>query len=139
MSGPVPKPQGNYRPATRHGALIFTAGMTPRKDGVLQAVGRVGAEDDLAQYREAVRLSVSNALRAAESQLQGDERISTILSMTVYILADASFTRHAALADMASDYLVEVLGPAGIGARAAIGVESLPGGTPVEIQLIAAV
>lgn len=135
----VPKPQGAYVPARRHGALIFTAGMTPRQDGVLQAVGIVGAEDDLALHAPAVRLATANALAAVRGQLAPGEMIAAILSMTVYVFAEAGFTRHAALADFASAHLAEELGPAGIGARAAIGVGSLPGGTSVEVQLIAAV
>ena len=39
----APVPQGKYVPATRGGSLIFTAGMTPRKDGVLQFSGKVEA------------------------------------------------------------------------------------------------
>lgn len=46
------------------------------------------------------------------------------------------FSSHAKLADFASEYLVEELGDAGIGARAAIGIASLPGDAPVEIQLV---
>lgn len=36
-----PIPQGKYKPAVRHGDLIFTAGMTPRKNGVLLMSGKI--------------------------------------------------------------------------------------------------
>ena len=36
-----PIPQGKYKPAVRHGGLIFTAGMTPRKNGVLLMSGKI--------------------------------------------------------------------------------------------------
>lgn len=62
-----------------------------------------------------------------------------MLLLNVYINAQDGFQAHSKLADFASDYLYERLGEAGIGGRAAIGVASLPGDAPVEIQLIAAI
>lgn len=134
----LPVPQGNYLPARRHGGLILTAGMTPRRDGVLQAKGRIGRDDDLAPLAPAVRLAAGNALAAARSLCAPGERL-ILLSMTVYVLAEAGFTRHAALADHASAYLAEELGADAACARATVGVASLPGEAPVEIQLTAAV
>ena len=129
-----PVPQGMYKPAVRFGDLIFTAGMTPRKDGVLLSAAKLTIADQLdpEAHRREVR-------QAAENCLEEGEKIVQILSLTVYINADPRFTKHPRIADLASEYLVERLGPdAGIGARAAVGVASLPGNAPVEIQLIAA-
>ncbi len=131
--------QGLYVPASRHGSLIFTAGMTPRQDGVLQFTGPVAEADDPEQHRAAVVLACRNALIAARSLLRPGETISGIMSMTVYIAAGAGFTRHSRIADLASEWLVSELGPGGMGARAAVGVATLPGNAPVEIQLVAAV
>lgn len=106
--------------------------------GVLQATGPV-RRDDMDTAREAARLACTNALRAAQAMLAQGEAIAAILSMTVYIVAEAGFADHSRVADFASQVLREELGAAGICARAAIGVESLPGGAPVEIQIIAAI
>lgn len=134
-----PVPQGLYAPAARHGSLVFTAGMTPRKNGVLQFTGPVEVDADPGQYREAIELACQNALAAAELQLAPGERIAAIVSMTVYLQAAPGFTRHAKFADIASGWLRERLGEPGIGSRAAIGVASLPGNAPVEIQMVVAV
>lgn len=133
-----PVPQGNYVPATRSGNLIFTAGMTPRKDGVLMMSGKVNASDDLSLYRNAVRQAAQNALTAAQNMLQDGERISCLLTVTVFVNAEEGYTAHARFADLVSEYYHEVLGKAGIAARASIGVASLPGNAPCEIQIIAA-
>lgn len=135
----MPIPQGLYRPAVRHGTLIFTAGMTPRLDGVLKFVGPVTADADPLDWRDAVILACRNALAAAQAQLAPGERLSAVPSLTVYIAAETGFTAHSRLADFASEFLQSELGAAGIGSRAAVGVASLPGNAPVEIQLIAAV
>ncbi|MEG1849640.1 MAG: RidA family protein [Oscillospiraceae bacterium] len=138
-SSSMPIPQGNYRPATRFGDLIYTSGMTPRDHGVLTMTGKVSAAQPLESYRDAVRLATGNALIAARSQLAENEHIAGAVSLTVYIAAESDFTTHPKLADFASEYLCEELGAAGVASRAAIGVATLPGNAPIEIQLIAAV
>lgn len=134
-----PIPQGKYVPATRIGNMIYTAGMTPRQNGVLILSGKVSVEHPVSIYEAAVRQAVTNALTAASNLLSEQEKLEQIVSLTVYINAEVTFEAHSSLADFASDYLYEKLGNAGIGSRAAIGVGSLPGNAPIEIQLIAAV
>ena len=134
-----PIPQGNYVPASRFGNMIYTAGITPRKNGLLIQKGQVSTTEPVSTYKAAVRQSVSNALTAALNTLEEHERLEQILSLTVYINAEKTFQAHSSLADYASEYLFERMGNAGIASRAAIGVASLPGNAPVEIQLIAAV
>ena len=137
MSNPIP--QGKYVIATRYGDLIWTAGLTPRVNGVMLRPGKVSsAEPSLEIYRESVAQAAANALTAAKSKLNEGEEIKQILSMTAYIAADTAFTTHAKLADMASDYLYDQLGPAAACARVSIGVASLPGDAPIEIQLVVA-
>ena len=134
-----PIPQGKYVPATRFGDLIVTAGMTPRKNGQLIQTGRVLKDALLEDYKDAVRQAAENALTAARNQLAEDERIVRVLSMTVYVNAEDGFTSHAKIADFASDYLNEELGDASPMARVSIGVATLPGNAPVEIQLMCGV
>lgn len=134
-----PVPQGKYVPATRYGNLIYTAGMTPRDNGVLIQKGKISSSQPTDTYKAAVRQSAANALTAARNLLVEGERFEQVVSLTVFLNAEDTFEAHASLADFASGYLYEQLGDAGIGSRAAIGVASLPGGAPVEIQLVAAV
>lgn len=134
-----PIPQGNYVPATRFGELIYTAGMTPRNNGVLMKEGKIRLDDQLEDYREAVRQAAANALTAAKNKMEEGEHIVQILSITVYVNAEDSFTRQSKVADLASDYFCEELGEAGVGSRAAVGVASLPGNAPVEISLVVGV
>lgn len=134
-----PVPQGDYIPAKRHGGLIFTSGMTPRRNGELIFIGPVRIDTPTEDYREAVMLACANALAAARGLLGEGERIAAILSLTVYIAAEPGFAAHSRLADFASQHLRSELGPEGIGSRAAVGVATLPGNAPVEIQLIAAI
>lgn len=134
-----PIPQGKYLPAVRCGNIIFTAGMTPRYNGVLTCKGKIKISDDLFVYKPAVKQAAKNALIAAKNLLVENESITKIISMTVYINTEENFTKHSMLADYASEFLFEELGENGIGSRTAVGVMSLPGDAPVEIQMIVCV
>lgn len=129
-----PIPQGKYIPATRGGNLIFTAGMTPRKNGVLIFSGKVKSSEPVETYKEAVIQATSNALTAARNMMKDGECIDQILSLTIYVNCEEKFTSHSKLADFASEFLFQEIEKAGIGSRTAVGVFSLPGNAPVEVQ-----
>jgi enamine deaminase RidA (YjgF/YER057c/UK114 family) len=134
-----PIPQGKYVSASRHGDIVYTSGMTPRQNGVLILTGKISSSESLDTYREAVRLAAANALAAARNLLTVQEHLAKVISLTVFIASDETFQAHSRLADFASEYLHQEIGDAGIGSRAAVGVASLPGNAPIEIQLIAAI
>jgi enamine deaminase RidA (YjgF/YER057c/UK114 family) len=132
-------PQGAYVAAVVHGGLVWTAGMTPRRDGRLVVRGVVGRDVDVVTAREAAGLAAGNTL-AAVAEVVGDlSAVVRCLKMTVYIAAVEGFTDHAAVADGASAVLRERLGDRGSVARSAIGVATLPSGAPVEVELVAVV
>lgn len=134
-----PIPQGKYVPATRFGDIIFTAGMTPRNNGVLIKTGKIKADDDISDYKEAVVQAAKNALTAASNKLSDGEHIAQIMQITVYVNSEPDFIKQPKIADFASEYFCEVLGDSGVGSRAAVGVAVLPGNAPVEIAIIAGV
>ncbi len=133
----APRPQGIYVSAKRHADLIFTAGMTPRQNGKLMFEGPILAGKPADAWRDAVVLACSNALASASAALCEGETLDQILSMTVFLAAEPAFAAHSLIADFASQYLIDNLGEAGAGARTTIGVATLPGNAPVEINLIA--
>ena len=132
----VPDPQGSYVPATRIGQMIRTAGMTPRRAGQLIVTGRVGAELDVRQARQAAALAVCNAIVAARSLIREGEALRCA-ALTVYIACTDDFAEHSSVADGASDFICAHLGTDNLPARSAVGVYTLPGGSPVEVALVA--
>lgn len=134
----IPRPQGDYQPAVRSGALLVSAGMTPRVSGTMQYPGVVGQDVTLDDARAAAALAVGNAVTALESVVSPTEWPSVrIVRMTVYVNAVPGFTQHSAVADGASRVLGERLGDRGRPVRSAVGVQSLPGGACLEIELTA--
>jgi enamine deaminase RidA (YjgF/YER057c/UK114 family) len=132
-------PQGHYVPARRHGDLVYVSGMTPRRNGTLLHRGQVELDVPLETYREAVEVATENAIQAASTQLELNEQIISVLSLTVYVNAPSGYTRHSQIADLASRHIEQRIVGGGLPARVAIGVASLPGDASVEISLTAVV
>jgi enamine deaminase RidA (YjgF/YER057c/UK114 family) len=56
--------------------------------------------------------------------------------MTGYVNCDDSFVEHPKVINGASDFLIEIFGEVGRHSRVAVGVNSLPLNSPVEIDFI---
>ncbi|HEY3717129.1 MAG TPA: RidA family protein [Jatrophihabitantaceae bacterium] len=132
----MPTPQGEYRPAVIHDNIAYTAGITPRVDGKLTFTGLVGTDVSVSDATAAAHLAAGDALIAVRLSLPDGARIDRCLRMTVYIASAPGFLQHSEVADGASRRLREDLGvDTGTAARSAVGVASLPGNAPVEVEL----
>ncbi|MBB5164869.1 RidA family protein [Mycobacterium sp. AZCC_0083] len=131
-----PAPQGDYATAVVHAGIAYSAGMTPRRDGRLTVTGVVGSTVSVAQAWAAARLAAANAVAAVRAALPGDATVRC-LRMSVYVACAPEFHDLSTVADGASDAIVTILGPQALPARSAIGVQSLPSGAPVEVELMA--
>jgi enamine deaminase RidA (YjgF/YER057c/UK114 family) len=138
---PAPaEPVASYIPVTQSDTLAFVAGQVPLEDGQLVHPGKLGTSVSVEMGQEAAGRAALQALSALRHHLGGSlDRLSRIVQVTVFVAADVEFIEHAKVANGASDVLVDVLGPDGRHARAAVGVASLPLGSCVEVTLIAAV
>lgn len=136
---PVPRPAGHYQPVVRTGRLVFTAGMTPRRDGELVVRGRVGGEVDLATARAAAGIAAANALAAAAVGAGSLAALDRLVRVTVFVAAAPGFADLDAVGDAAVSTLARLLGsPERAGAaRSIVGLPGLPGGAPVEVELVA--
>lgn len=134
----TPRPQGDYATVALYGNLAMTAGMTPRVDGQLWRRGQIGATVTLGEGRECVRIATANALDALQHRLGSLDPIAACLKMTVYLACAPDFEDHSRLADAGSAVLRERLDERGMPARSAVGVATLPGGAPVEVELTVA-
>ena len=134
---PVAGPFGAYVPAKRVGNLIFVAGQLPRKEGKLIATGPVPSQCSLESARGAARQCVINALAAVASLGTGAvESLIGVVRVGAFINSDNSFHEQPKVADAASEFLLELFGPAGRHARAAVASNTLPLNASVEIEFI---
>ena len=135
----VHPPVAKYVPALRHGDLVFASGQTPTVDGKLTVTGKLGAGVTVEDGQQAARLCALNCLAAAAQTAGGLDSISQVVKLTGYVASAEGFTEQPAVINGASQLLEEVFGDAGKHVRAALGLAELPGGAPVEIELIVAV
>jgi enamine deaminase RidA (YjgF/YER057c/UK114 family) len=118
--------------------MAFTAGATPRVDGELVLVGRIGAELNFDEATRALEIATRNAVGSLLGVVATD-RVEQVLQMTVYLRCVETFRDHTRLADAASRVLVDAFGQGGLPARTVVGVSSLPAGAAVEVSIVAAI
>lgn len=134
---PAPKPAANYVPVREANGLLYVAGQTPHVGGELRLRGRVGEDVTADDARDLARTAALNSVSALRAHLGSLDRLQGILSVTGYVACSPDFGRHPWVIDGASEALIECFGDDGVHARAAVGVQSLPDGAPVEVSVIA--
>lgn len=133
----APTPIASYVPAARAGSLIVVSGQLPFADGELLACGPVPSTVSEAEVKTAARQALLNALAVVKAELGGDwTKLKRIVRMGMFVRSDGDFAGQSAVANGASELLVELFGEAGRHARAAIGVNALPLGAAVEVELM---
>ncbi len=129
----------NYVPAVRSGNLVFLAGQVARgADGKI-LTGKVGRDVTEAQAAEAARTCALQLLAALQAEVGDLAKVKRIVRVGGFVNCTDDFTAQPKVVNGASDLLVAVFGDAGKHARAAVGVNALPAGAPVEIELVAEV
>jgi enamine deaminase RidA (YjgF/YER057c/UK114 family) len=132
----VATPAGAYVPAVISGNLVFTAGQIPLVDGVLMATGKVGNEISAEFAKEIAQRCALNALAAIKSVLGDLNRVKRVVKVVGFVASNPEFTGQPGVLNGASELLGKVFGDAGLHARSAVGVASLPLDAPVEVELI---
>jgi enamine deaminase RidA (YjgF/YER057c/UK114 family) len=133
---PPPKPGGNYLPALQVGTLLFLSGHGPGEGKGKLFRGRLmqdlTVEEGYASARQ-VALSLLSTLKETLGDL---DRINRIVKLTGFVNSAPEFIDQPKVINGASDLLVDVFGEKGRHTRSAIGMVALPGGIPVEIEII---
>ena len=133
-----PQPAGSYTRAVRSGNLLFISGQLPIVKGVVQQGGIVGEDVTTDQGQEAARLCALNALSILEEEA-GSLDCVRIIRIGGYVCSAPGFTEQAQVINGASDLLAAILGERGVHSRLAVGVQALPLGASVELEVIAEV
>jgi enamine deaminase RidA (YjgF/YER057c/UK114 family) len=131
-----PEAVAAFEPVVRHGSTLYVSGQIATRDDGTVVTGRLGDELDVAAGVEAARACGLNLLAQLRATA-GLDAVERLLKVTVFIACTPEFTEQSQVADGASRLLIDVLGPAGAHARAAIGVTALPAGSAVEVEAVA--
>jgi enamine deaminase RidA (YjgF/YER057c/UK114 family) len=134
---PAPKPVAVYRPLVIIGNLAYVSGHGPLKPDKTLITGRVGADLDLAAGKNAARQVGLAILATLRNELGNLGRVKRLIKLLGMVNSTPDFKEHPAVINGCSELFAEVFGnEAGIGARSAVGMGSLPGNIAVEIEAI---
>ena len=135
---PPPRPVAVYVPAVRTGNILFTASHTPRQpDGSPYVAGKVGADMTLEQGYAAARFAGLNLLSTVRDTLGSLDEVVRVVKVLGMVNCTPDFGQQPQVINGFSELLVEVFGEDnGKGGRSAVGMASLPGGMPVELEAI---
>ncbi len=128
-----PEPAGSYVPVILSNNFAFVAGQIPTEGKQVKFRGKV---DSIILGQEAARLCTINGLAQLKLHLGSLDKIKQVVKVTGYINCDPSFIDHPKVINGASDLLVDIFGERGKHARVAVGVNSLPLDSAVEIDFI---
>ena len=131
-----PTPLGAYVESSDTGNLLFLSGTLPVVNRKLAISGRLGENLSVKEGREAARIASLNALAAAKQHLGDLDRLKKLVKLTVLMATTEQFVEHAPVADGASDLFVQLFGPDAGHVRLVYGVQSLPVGAPVIVDVI---
>lgn len=129
----IPKPVANYVPAVRTGNLLFVSGHGPQK-GI--ATGKVGQDLSLEEGYEAAKNTALCLLSSIKNTIGDLDKVKRVVKLVGFVNCSEDFTDQPKVVNGASDLFVEVFGERGKHARAAVGMYQLPGGIPVEIEVV---
>jgi enamine deaminase RidA (YjgF/YER057c/UK114 family) len=137
VGGPI----GNYVHAKRVGNLLYLSGKGPPEgvDGRMPK-GKLGAGMSIEEGYQHARQVGLVLIAAIRDALGGEfDRVEDVVKVLGMVNAAPDFEDHPKVVNGCSDLFVEVFGERGRHARSAVGMSSLPGGIPVEIEVIVAV
>jgi enamine deaminase RidA (YjgF/YER057c/UK114 family) len=133
----VPAAIANYVPAVRSGNLVFLAGQIAKGGDGKFLTGKVGRDLTVEQGAEVARICAIQLVAVLKAEVGDLAKVKRIVRVGGFVNCTDDFTQQPKVVNGASDLLVAVFGEAGRHARAAVGVNSLPAGAPVEIELVA--
>jgi enamine deaminase RidA (YjgF/YER057c/UK114 family) len=129
-------PIASYVNAVRTGNLLFLAGKGPLPQDGKPVVGRLGKDMTIDQGYQAARSVAIAHLAVLKHELGDLKKVRRIVKVLGMVNSDPAFTQQPAVVNGYSDLMVSVFGDRGKHARSAVGMATLPGGIPVEVEVI---
>jgi enamine deaminase RidA (YjgF/YER057c/UK114 family) len=133
---PPPPPKGGvYKPVVVVGNIAYISGHGPYLPEGDYITGKVGSELSLDEGRQAARQTGLAMLATLRHELGSLDRIKQVVKLLGMVNATSDFGQHPQVINGCSELFADVFGPdAGVGARSAVGMGSLPGNIAVEIE-----
>lgn len=138
----VVKPVAAYVPALRDGNHVYVSGQLPAVAGQPMPTGKVGEGEGFVSPEDAKQMAQAcalNAIAAIKSVIGDLDKVTQVVKIVGYVASDPAFSGQPGVVNGASELFGAAFGEAGVHARAAVGVVSLPLDVPVEVEAIVSV
>ncbi len=134
---PAPKPVAVYKTAIRHGNLLYISGHGPLKADKSMITGRLGKDMTLDQGKEAARQVGLAVLATVRDTLGSLDKVKRLVKTFGMVNCTDDFLDQPKVINGFSELMKDVFGEDnGVGARSAVGHNSLPGNIAVEVECI---
>jgi enamine deaminase RidA (YjgF/YER057c/UK114 family) len=131
-----PLPVGNFANAVLIGSMLYVSGQGPVTADGRAMTGKVGGGVSIEEAYQHARLTGLNLLAVARQQAGDLSAIRRVVKLFGMVNAAPDFAEHPKVINGCSDLFTELFGAAGIHARSAVGMGSLPNNITVEIEAI---
>jgi enamine deaminase RidA (YjgF/YER057c/UK114 family) len=129
-------PVANYVNVVRVGNLLFLSGKGPAKPDGSYVIGKVGKDLTTEQGYDAARLAAISHLSVLKAELGDLSKVKRIVKVLGMVNCTDDFKDQPKVINGYSDLMVEIFGEKGKHARSAVGMNSLPLGIAVEVEVI---
>jgi enamine deaminase RidA (YjgF/YER057c/UK114 family) len=134
---PAPAPQGVYKPLLIDGKHVYVSGHGPLLDDGRSIKGRVGVDLNLDEGKAAARQVGLCILATLKTNLGSLDNVKRVIKVFGMVHSAPDFEQHPYVINGCSELFSEIWGQEdGIGVRSAVGMGSLPGNIPVEIEAL---
>ncbi|MBL0741904.1 RidA family protein [Chryseolinea lacunae] len=130
------KPVANYVKAVRTGNLIFISGQGPAKADGTYMLGKLGKDLTIEQGYVAAKQTGIGVLSTLKAEIGDFNKIKRIVKVNGWVNCTPDFIDQPKVVNGFSDLMVAVFGEKGKHARAAMGVNSLPNGMVIEVEMV---
>jgi enamine deaminase RidA (YjgF/YER057c/UK114 family) len=126
----------NYVTTVQTGNLVFTSGHGPGTGEGKIYKSQLGTDAEIEDGYQSARQVAINLIGTLKQALGDLDRIQRIVKVVGFVNSSSTFTDQPAVVNGASDLFVEVFGDKGKHTRSAVGMAQLPGGIPVEVEMV---
>jgi len=134
---PAPSPMGVYKPFLIDGKHLYISGHGPVQNGGTLITGRVGVDIDMEQGKMAAQQVGLTILSTIVTNLGSLDKVKRVIKVLGMVNCIHDFEKHPYVINGCSELFEKVWGKEnGVGVRSAVGMGSLPGNIPVEIEAL---
>jgi len=134
---PAPAPLGVYKPFLIDGNHCYVSGHGPLLNDKTLIIGRIGAGMSKEEGKLAAQQVGLTILATLKHNLGSFNKIKRVIKVLGMVNCSGDFEQHPFIINGCSELFAKVWGEDnGVGVRSAVGMGSLPGNIPVEIEAL---